>query len=115
MSRARLNTIGDVIVEQRDYHVHTGKLPEVLRLYEAEGIPLQQRYLGGFIGAFTTDVGALSTYTSLWGYESYAERERRRAELQADDEWKDFLARLQPLLHTQKNRILIPTSFSPLQ
>jgi len=104
-----------VIVEQRDYHVHTGKLPEVLRLYESEGIALQQRYLGGFIAAFTTDVGALSTYTSLWGYESYAERERRRDELQADDEWKDFLARLQPLLHTQQNRILIPTSFSPLQ
>jgi hypothetical protein len=104
-----------VIVEQRDYHVHTGKLPEVLRMYESEGIPIQQRYLGGFIAAFTTDVGALSTYTSLWGYESYAERDRRRGELQADEQWKDFLARLQPLLHTQQNRILIPTSFSPLK
>jgi hypothetical protein len=29
-----------VIVEQRDYHVHTGKLPEVLRMYETEGIPI---------------------------------------------------------------------------
>ena len=103
-----------MIVEQRDYHVHTGKLPEVLRLYEMEGIPLQQRYLGGFIAAFTTDVGALSTYTSLWGYDSYAERERRRAELQADEAWRAFLARIQPLIHTQQNRILIPTSFSPL-
>jgi hypothetical protein len=104
-----------VIVEQRDYHVHTGKLPEVLRMYESEGISIQQRYLGGFIGAFTTDVGALSTYTSLWGYESYAERERRRAELQADAVWKDFLSRLQPLLHTQQSRILIPTAFSPIR
>jgi hypothetical protein len=104
-----------VIVEQRDYHVYTGKLPEVVRMYETEGIELQQRYLGGFIGAFTTDVGALSTYTSLWGYESYAERQRRRAELQADAVWKDFLTRLQPLLHTQQNRILIPTSFSPIR
>jgi len=104
-----------VIVEQRDYHVYAGKLPEVLRMYETEGIPLQQQYLGGFIAAFTTDVGALSTYTSLWGYDNYAERERRRAELQADERWKDFLSRLQPLLHTQQNRILIPTSFSPLK
>uniref|UniRef100_UPI00397C33DD NIPSNAP family protein n=1 Tax=Salmonella sp. SAL4447 TaxID=3159902 RepID=UPI00397C33DD len=80
-----------------------------------EGIPLQQQYLGRLIAAFTTDVGALSTYTSLWGYESYAERERRRAELQADEQWKDLLARLQPLLHTQQNRILIPTPFSPLR
>ena len=68
-----------MIVEQRDYHVFTGKLPEVVRMYETEGIEIQRRYLGNFIGAFTTDVGALSTYTALWGYESYAERERRRA------------------------------------
>jgi hypothetical protein len=104
-----------VIVEQRDYHVYTGKLSEVVRMYETEGIEIQQRYLGNFIGAFTTDIGGLSTYTALWGYESYAERERRRAELQADDAWKDFLARLQPLLHTQQNRILIPTSYSPIK
>jgi hypothetical protein len=104
-----------VIVEQRDYHVFTGKLPEVVRMYESEGIAIQQRYLGNFIGAFTTDIGALSTYTALWGYESYADREQRRAELQADAAWQDFLTRLQPLLHTQQNRVLIPTSFSPLR
>jgi NIPSNAP len=103
-----------VIVEQRDYHVFTGKLNELVGLYESEGIELQQRYLGGFVGAFTTDVGTLSTYTSLWRYDSYAERERRRAELQADETWKAFLARIQPLIHTQHNRILVPTSFSPL-
>jgi hypothetical protein len=104
-----------VIVEQRDYHVFTGKLPELVRLYETEGIELQQRYLGGFIGAFTTDVGAVSTYTHMWGYDSYAERERRRAELQADATWQAFLAKIQPLIHTQQNRILIPTSFSPIR
>jgi hypothetical protein len=104
-----------VIVEQRDYHVFTGKLPELVKLYESEGIELQQRYLGGFVGAFTTDVGALSTYTSLWSYDSYAERERRRGELQADETWAAFLARIQPLIHTQQNRILIPTSFSPIR
>jgi hypothetical protein len=104
-----------VIVEQRDYHVFTGKLNEVVKMYETEGIAIQQEHLGNLIGVFTTDVGALSTYTSLWGYQSYAEREQRRATLQADERWKDFLARLQPLLHTQQNRILIPTSFSPIR
>jgi hypothetical protein len=104
-----------VILEQRDYHVTTGKLPELVKLYETEGIELQQQYLGGFVGAFTTDIGALSTYTSLWRYDSYAEREQRRAELQKDERWQAFLARIQPLIHTQHNRILIPTSFSPLK
>jgi hypothetical protein len=104
-----------VIVEQRDYHVFAGKLNEVVRLYETEGIELQQQYLGNLIGVFTTDIGALSTYTSMWGYPSYAEREERRGRLQADERWKDFLGRLQPLLHTQHNRILIPTVFSPIR
>ena len=104
-----------MIVEQRDYHVYTGKLNEVVRMYESEGIELQREHLGDLIGVFTTDIGALSTYTALWGYASYADREERRAQLQADERWKDFLARLQPLLHTQHNRILIPTPFSPIR
>jgi len=103
-----------MIVEQRDYHVVTGKLPELVQLYDEEGIAIQREVLGGFLGAFTTDVGALSTYTSLWGYGSHAEREARRAALQARDDWQQFLARIQPLIHTQQNRILIPTPFSPI-
>lgn len=104
-----------MIVEQRDYHVHTGKLPELVRLYETEGVAIQEEILGNLIGWFTTDVGALSTVVSMWGYDSHAERERRRAQLQADERWKGFLARIQPLIHTQVNRILVPTSFSPLR
>ena len=104
-----------MIVEQRDYHVHTGKLAELVRLYEAEGIPLQLEILGGLVAAFTTDVGALSTYTSLWRYDSYADREERRARLQADERWQAFLAKVQPLMHTQQNRLLVPTPFSPLR
>jgi len=103
-----------VIVEQRDYHVYTGKLGELVKLYETEGIELQQRILGNLLGVFTTDVGSLSTYTSLWGYDSYAQREERRAALQADESWCAFLAKIQPLIHTQQNRIMIPTSFSPI-
>jgi NIPSNAP len=104
-----------VIVEQRDYQAFTGKLNEVVRLYETEGIEIQKRHLGNLLGAFTTDIGTLSTYTHLWGYASFDERRDRRAGLQADDAWKDFLGRLQPLLHTQQSRILIPTSFSPIR
>ena len=103
-----------MIVEQRDYHVYTGKLLELVRLYESEGIAIQTEILGGFVAAFTTDVGALSTYTSMWRYDSYAEREQRRGRLQADERWQAFLLKIQPLIHTQQNRILVPTAFSPL-
>ena len=104
-----------MIVEQRDYHVYTGKLNELLGLYETEGIELQQRYLGRLVGAFITDVGRPSTYTHIWAYDDFEDRQRRRAALQADQDWVAFLAKIQPLIHTQENRILIPTSFSPLR
>jgi len=104
-----------VIVEQRDYHVYAGKLPEVLRLYEEEGSPIQREILGGLVGAFTTEIGTLPTYSTLWRYDSFADREERRARLAADERWKGFLARIQPLIHTQRNRIMIPTSYSPLR
>jgi hypothetical protein len=103
-----------VIVEQRDYHVYTGKLPELLQVY-AEAIEIQKEILGNFIGAFTTEVGELSTYTHMWGYESFEDRLARRARLVADPRWQPVLDRIQPLIHTQQNRILLPTSFSPIR
>jgi len=104
-----------MIVEQRDYHVFTGRLNELVRLYAEEGIAIQEEILGGLVGVFTTDIGNLSTYTSLWRYDSFGERETRRACLQADERWQRFLAKIQPLIHTQQNRILVPTAFSPLR
>ena len=104
-----------MIVEQRDYHVFTGKLPELVRLYAEEGIAIQEEHLGNLVGWFTVDVGALSTVVSLWGYESAGEREERRGRLLADERWQAFLRKIQPLIHTQQNRILVPVSFSPIR
>jgi NiFe hydrogenase small subunit HydA len=97
------------------YVLVTGKLPELVKLYETEGIEIQKDVLGGFVGAFTTDIGALSTYTSMWRYASFAEREERRAALLARDDWKAFMGKIQPLIHTQQNRILTPTPFSAIR
>ncbi len=104
-----------MIVEQRDYHIYTGKMKEVLRLYQSEGIIIQKEILGNLIGWFTVDVGGLSSISAIWGYENYAERERRRAILSADERWQAFLPKLQPLIHTQQNRIVVPTAFSPIR
>jgi hypothetical protein len=104
-----------VIVEKRTYHIHTGKLAELVRLYADEGIAIQEELLGNLIGWFTVDVGELSSVVSLWGYAGAGEREERRAALQADRRWQTFVAKIQPLIHTQQNRILVPTAFSPIR
>ena len=113
--RRSARRIRRVIVEERTYHVHAGKLGEVVKMYETEGIALQLEHLGNLLGWFWVDVGELSSIVALWGYGSYGDRERRRAELMKDARWQSFIARLQPHLHTQWNRILVPTSFSPIR
>ena len=104
-----------MIVEERTYHVITGKLPEVVSMYEQEGIALQQEYLGNLARLVHGRRRRALLGGQPLGLREYAEREERRGRLQADERWKSFLARLQPLLHTQWNRIMVPTSFSPIR
>jgi hypothetical protein len=104
-----------MIVEERDYHIYTGKLPELVRAYEAEGILIQKEILGTLVGAFQTEVGDLSSYVQLWAYDSFDERLTRRSRLAADPRWQAFLPKIVPLIHTQRNRILLPLSYSPVR
>ena len=117
---ARAQVLGDRRLEGRDRRAARlprlhGEAPRARPAVRGGGAALQQEFLGTFVGAFTTDVGEPSTYTHMWAYESFAEREERRARLAADERWKAFLAKIQPLIHTQRNRIMVPTSFSPLR
>ena len=56
-----------MIVEERVYTLHAGKVPEMVRLYGEEGLALQQRHLGEFIGYFSTETGNLNQVVFMWG------------------------------------------------
>ena len=58
---------GRMIVEERTYHVYTGRLPEVVGMYAEEGTAIQQEHLGNLIGAFTVDVGDVSSIVHAVG------------------------------------------------
>src|ERR1700676_5120653 len=104
-----------MIVEQRTYTLFPGKTLEYLRLYESEGMAIQTRILGRLVGYFTTEIGTLKQIIHMWCYDSFEERARRRAEMAADAGWKAYIAKIQPLIHTQESKILNPTSFSPIR
>lgn len=104
-----------MIVEQRIYTLYPGKTAEYLRLYENEGLPIQRPILGNLIGYFSTEIGSLNQIIHLWGYDSFEERVRRRAELQAQPDWQAYLVKIRPLLQTQANLILTPAPFSPIR
>ncbi len=68
------------------------------------------------IGWHTIVEGTLKQVVHLWRYESQADREARRASMAADRAWGDYLPVSEEagLLVSQKNRILKPTDFCPL-
>jgi hypothetical protein len=104
-----------MIVEERIYTLEVGKVPEYLRLYEAEGLAIQTRILPRMVGYFSTEVGTLNQVVHLWAYEDFEERTRKRAELVADEDWKAYVAKVRPLILHQENRILVPAPFSPIR
>jgi hypothetical protein len=102
-----------MIVEERIYTLHPGKVPEYMRLYEEEGFAIQKAILGNLVGWYFTDFGPQNQIVHMWGYDTYAERDRRRAALQNSDAWRAFLGKIRPLILRQENKTLIPAPWSP--
>jgi hypothetical protein len=104
-----------VIVEHRTYTIkalHTGAF---LKLYEQTALPLQLKYLGHLIGFYVSEIGPLNEVVHLWGFASLAERERRRALMEADPGWPVYRQALLELdvVVEQSTKMLRSTSFSP--
>jgi hypothetical protein len=78
-------------------------------------ITIRTRILGRLIGYFHTEIGELNQVVHLWGYESLAERERRRALLAADPEWQEYLKNSPDIVVKMESRILVPAPFSPIK
>ena len=104
-----------MIVELRTYTIkalHTG---DFLKLYEQAALPLQKKYQGRLIGFFVSEVGPLNEVVHLWDFDSLAERERRRAEMEQDPGWalyRDALKKLDVIVR-QDTKLLRSVPFSP--
>lgn len=104
-----------MIIDERTYHCHPGKMASFLKVYQELAKPIQWPILGEPIGFFTTEIGALNCVVHLWRYDSMADREQRRAKLALAAGWGDYLSAATPFLARMENRILVPTAFSPMK
>lgn len=106
-----------MLVEERVYLLRPEATPaDYLKAYvETGALELQERILGNLLGYFTTEIGELNGLVHLWGYESFEERARRRALLAQEPVWNEYLKQIRPMLQSMSNRILAPTSFSPIR
>lgn len=105
-----------MIVDLRTYTIKPGKVADYLALYEREGLPVQKRHLGEPVGYFVSEIGKLNQLVHIWKYASLSEREKKRADLEADPEWTLYRKHSADAgyLQAQENQILKSVAFSPL-
>jgi hypothetical protein len=104
-----------MILEHRLYTFRPGSVPQWLEKYGSEGLPIQKKHLGTFLGVFMAEIGHLHTILLMWSYDSLADRERRRAAMQEDPEWQKFIGEIWALgaILDQQVTILNPAGFNP--
>jgi hypothetical protein len=104
-----------MIVEHRTYRFRPGRVAAWVEKFGREGLPVQKRHLGRFMGLYVSEIGALHTTVMMWAYDSLADRETRRAALAADPEWQAYIGEIFALdmLVSQDVMIMNPAPYSP--
>ena len=64
-----------MIIEHRTYTFRPGTVEGWLKKYEAEGLPVQKKHLGQFVGLYVSEIGRLHQTVLIWAYENLADRE----------------------------------------
>lgn len=105
-----------MLVEQRTYTLKPLRTGDFLKLYEQAALPLQKKYLGHLVGFFVSELGPLNQVVHLWAFDSLAERERRRKEMEADPGWPLYVNALRELdvILQQETKMLRSVPFSPV-
>lgn len=103
-----------MVYEMRTYSLYPGKVPEFEALIEQEALPHLRKY-AELIGWWSTEIGPLNEVIHLWAYTDMGERERSRKRQAEDSTLAAFRPKAQQLVVRQESKILVPSSFSPLQ
>jgi hypothetical protein len=101
-----------MIVDIRTYDIVPRRVPRYLALFEEHALPVLRRHLGEPLGYFVVEHGPLHQVVHLWGYESLADLEAKRALRDADPAWAAYLALTEGLVVRQENKLARPTRWS---
>ena len=106
-----------MLLDVRTYTCKPGTIKKHLALYERMGKAPQTKHLGQPFAYLVTETGNPNQYLHIWAYEDAADRERRRAAMQADPDWIAYLEESAKLgaLEAQQNRLMKPVDFFPIK
>lgn len=106
-----------MLVDHRTYRVKPGTLQPHLEIYERHGFATQVKHLGQPLAYLFTESGELNTFVHLWAYANAADRDARRAAMQADPDWKNYLklSAEAGYLEGQTTKLMVPAKFAPIK
>ena len=104
-----------MLLDHRTYVCRPGTIKSQLELYAEYGYPVQVKHLGEPVVYAAVETGDVNSYIHVWAYDSAADRAAKRAAMQADPEWRDYLKRSREAGYqvSQSNTLLTPVDFAP--
>lgn len=102
-----------MIYEHRSYTVVHGRMEEYLERFERDGLPLLKRHLERLLAFHVAEIGPLNEVVHIWAFDSLADRERRRAALEADPAWQAFKVGNRGSFVRQEVKVMRPAPFCP--
>ncbi|SRR5258708_3353061 len=104
-----------MIVDHRTYTLRPGTVANYFAEYEKQGLKVQLKHLGRLVGYFQSEIGALNQIVHIWAYESVAERDQRRAAMQADPKWQAWIKKSSNYFLAMENKILREAPFAKVK
>jgi hypothetical protein len=102
-----------MVVDCRIYTLKVGAVDEFLEMFQNEGLALQKRILGNFMGIYRTEIGDVNQIIMMFGYADAGDRERRRAALYKDPAYDVYVRKARRLIEKQDIRLLSPVPCNP--
>lgn len=99
-----------MLIDMRLYNTVTGMTQRFIDLYVADGLPIQRRHCGDPVGFYAHEFGPQEQVVLLWRYASFADREAKRAALDQEAGWLNFLTEAAPLMRHHETRLLRPVA-----
>jgi hypothetical protein len=104
-----------MIVDVRTYTLIPRKMAKYLELFETQALPVMKRNGLDLMGYYVSSIGPLNQIVHIWCYDSLADMEAKRTARDADPAWGAFLSLTEGMILMQDNKVMRPTSFSPMR
>jgi len=101
-----------MFIEHRTYSLQTGKTRQYFDALGKRGYELQAE-MAPCLGYYASEAGDLFQVVSLWRWNSFEERQEKRAKLYQNRDWVERIDRVSPMVQKIETKLLVPAPIWP--